>query len=393
MTDLITWAGIQVIVKMKTIESTSSSRIIPSVIHSINLSFSKGKSRLIIVPLIIVLLKIFGAFWIFQRLDLDNFLSLFHGWDSYFYVYLTSNWYPNQASELWAFFPLFPLFSYLINLLVHNFQLSVAIISLVAGIMWIPIYQLIAEEYMPVKEAFSSTCIFAFFPQIFLFTTVAYSESIFLFTSLSAWLFFIKEKYLRSCLLACFATLSRPYGILITLPLILGLLKRKLWIKITFASLPIFALLGWIWYSYIKTGDYLAIATSQEQWTGMPWQPTSWVQGFLMSQIGIESLSQTIGEREYGVYSFLVPLIAIIACLVMMSFEVDWRLGIYSIAVYTIIMIFGTPLSLMRFLPFIFPIWLRIRMKSFSITFAICTVLYIHGLLIWYMFSRNIWIG
>ena len=354
----------------------------------------RNRLRFILIPLVFVLLKIIGALWLSQRLDGRAFLSIFHGWDSFYYMSITSNWYPSMASEIWAFFPFYPFCSYLVNLVLYDIRLSMALISFLAGVMWIPIYQTIAERYMDVREAFTSTCIFASFPQVFLFTTIAYSEPLFLLTTLAAWLLYLRGRILGSCVLACFATLTRPYGILIVLPIFLGLLKRKFWKRVPLISLPIASLLGWFLYSFFKTGNYFAFLNAQEYWKGMPWQPKNWIQGFLLPQLGIEpTIQATTPLTPFSVYILLAPFIALTACLIIMSFKADWRLGFYGIGMFGMILYFGTPLSMPRFLPFIFPVWLYIKTRIGLIAFAICIIFYLHSLVIWYLFSQNIWVG
>jgi Gpi18-like mannosyltransferase len=354
----------------------------------------RSKLHFAILPLIFALLKIFSAFWLLERLNEGNFISLFHGWDSYYYLSIASNWYPSKVVEIWAFFPFYPLCSRIVNLALHNLQLSMVSISFFAGVMWLPFYQSIAERYMNVDEAFTSTCIFASFPQVFLFTSVAYNESLFLFATLTAWLLYLRKKIFFACVLACLATLTKPYGILIVLPIFLGMLSRNRWNRIPFVLLPIVTILGWIWYNFIKTGDYFAFITAQEHWAGMPWQPINWFQGFLLPQLGIQpEIQATTPITPFSVYILLAPFVMIIACLIIMCFKYDWKLGIYGMAMLTTILSFGTPLSMPRFLPFIFPVWLNIKTRNFLITLVICAIFYIHSLAIWLLFSNNVWIG
>lgn len=364
-----------------------------SILRSVLDSFLKNKFRLLLLPLVFVLLKIFSALWLTQRLDERDLISIFHGWDSFYYVRIASTWYPTMPSEIWAFFPFYPFCSYVVNLLLHNYLLSTAIVSFLVGLMWLPIYQSIAERYMTKVEAFSSTCIFAIFPHVFIFTTVAYSESLFLFLTLTTWFLYLRGRIFGSSILACLTTLTRPYGILIILPIFFGLLNKKLWKRIPLVTLPVFTLLGWMWYGFMKTGDFLVFLSAQEHWILMPWQPKNWLHGFLLPQFGIDTISQAISAREYGVYMFLTPLIAIFACLILMSFEIDWKLGIYGFATLIVILLYGSPLSVMRFLPFIFPLWLNIKVRNLFIMLALCAFLYLHSLIIWFMFSNNVWIG
>lgn len=353
--------------------------------------FWQSRLRFILLPSVFILLKIIGTMWLAQRFSERGFLSFFHGWDSGWYIAVASSWYPPVASEKWAFFPFYPICSYLVNLILHDIRLSTALISLIVGIAWIPIFQAIAEKYMDTREAFTSTFIFALFPQVFLFTTIAYSESIFIFTTLTSWFLFLRRNTSGSCVFASFATLSRPYGILIILPIFLGLVSKRLWKKIPLISLPIATFLGWILYSFVKTEDYLAFITAQKHWIGLG-QPVNWFREFLLPQFASAQYTYTYMHPLTMSY-YLLPFIAIVAYLVIMSFEVDWRLGIYGMTALTTILYFGTPISVSRFLPFIFPIWLNTKIRNPFILIALCVFFYLHALVIWYLFCSRVWMG
>ncbi|MCW3975991.1 MAG: hypothetical protein NWE86_07100 [Candidatus Bathyarchaeota archaeon] len=351
----------------------------------------RSKLRFIIPLLIFFFLKIISAFLLLQRIEEKDFLSLFHGWDSFYYMSIATRWYPNTVVELWAFFPFYPYISRIINIVLHDVWLSTTVVSFISGVVWIPIYQSIAERYINAKESFFSTCMFASFPQVFLFTSVAYSESLFLLTTLVTWLLYLRGKILSSCISASLATLTRPYGILIILPILSGLLKRNLWKKSLLVFFPILTLLGWVWYNFIKTGDYFAFITAQEQWIGQPWQPGNWFREFFLPLLNIKQPTHTMAPL--AAYIFLIPFIVLTAYLIIMTFGIDWKLGVYGTAVFITALSIGTPLSAPRFIPFIFPLWLNIKTKKFIIAFTACVFFYLHAMVVWFLFTSNIWVG
>ncbi len=351
----------------------------------------KSKLRFIIPLLIFFFLKIISAFLLLQRIEEKDFLSLFHGWDSFYYMSIATRWYPNTVVELWAFFPFYPYISRIINNALHDVWLSTTVVSFISGVIWIPIYHSIAERYINAKESFFSTCMFASFPQVFLFTSVAYSESLFLLTTLVAWLLYLRGKIFSSCISASLATLTRPYGILIILPILLGLLKSNLWKKSLLAVLPLFTLLSWMCYNFVKTGDYFAFITAQERWIGQPWQPGNWFREFFLPLFNVRLPTQTMAPL--AAYIFLVPFITFAAYLIIMTFGIDWKLGVYGTAVFLTTLSIGTPLSAPRFIPFIFAIWLNIKTQKFIIALITCFFFYLHAIVVWFLFTSNIWVG
>jgi hypothetical protein len=76
-----------------------------------------------------------------------------------------------------------------------------------------------------------------------------------------------------------------------------------------------------------------------------------------------------------------------------MTFEIDWKLGVYGAAVFITSLSIGTPLSAPRFIPFIFPLWLGIKTQKFIIAFTICVFFYLHAMVVWFLFTSNIWVG
>lgn len=86
-----------------------------------------------------------------------------------------------------------------------------------------------------------------------------------------------KNKYLLANLSAALASLTRPYGILLLLPIVSTYWQKKHcalknWIALT---LPLFALAGYMYYCYTQTGDSLLFLHSQTVWHkqfSWPWQ-------------------------------------------------------------------------------------------------------------------------
>lgn len=152
------------------------------------------------VPVILVgVFKILGSIWTYNKSLQDGifgtpwmniwgpieprWLYLFMAWDT--------SWYVSMAQSLSfsldrTFFPGYPFLIRVFGYASGNFWLSAFLISVILGFVSLPIFQAIAECYMTKGEALGSTIVMSFFPYIFLFTTVAYSESLFLFAVLTS---------------------------------------------------------------------------------------------------------------------------------------------------------------------------------------------------------------
>jgi Gpi18-like mannosyltransferase len=150
---------------------------------------------------------------------------LFLGWDSGWYLSIATRGY-SFSSQSYAFYPGLPLFTYILNMVTGNPFVSMTLLSFIIGVIWLPAYQLVAENYMSKPEALKSTLLYGFFPYVFLFTTVAYSEGLLLLFSLAAWYFLKDKKLLLTGICASVAAISRPPGIFLMIPILLELLRE-----------------------------------------------------------------------------------------------------------------------------------------------------------------------
>jgi len=74
-----------------------------------------------------------------------------------------------------------------------------------------------SRTYLNEISSITATLLFGFFPPIFVFSTVAYSEAIFLTFAITSWHYFEEKKFLRSGFLIAVATLARSEGFLLFL--------------------------------------------------------------------------------------------------------------------------------------------------------------------------------
>lgn len=314
---------------------------------------------------------------------------VFLGWDSAWYLAIVTKGY--AFSDLsYAFFPGFPLSTWLLNLIIQNAALTLAVFSFILGLAWVPVYQLVAENYQDKFKASQSTLFFAFFPYVFLFTSVVYAEGLFLFSTLAAWYFFEKKKMLLAMVFASLATISRAPGFIIVLPILIKMIQsyRKdesrlprrdfLYLLAPFACLS-------VWYLNLSFHG---------------WFPPSNITGWeglysfrvlvldVLPQKGVQGLLAYFQAFPFSP-AFIVFLVAT-PFLIFASAKTDKALTVYSAAYFVGVLLFGGLASIPRFVSFIFPMWFPLTSKLFQvkhsriITAIIVVVFWLAAVFLWF---------
>lgn len=385
-----------------------------------------------LIPLFIVLCaKLVGGFFLFHLLNMgssdtywmtvkdslkqNEFIGsgasqgvrwpyLFLGWDSAWYLTIVQRGYAfyNQS---YAFFPGFPFFSWLFNLFFQNSFYALAVFSFITGNLWIPIYQLVAENYVDSSKALKSTLFYAFFPYVFLFTTVAYSEGLFLFSTLSAWYFFKKRRRLFSALFAAIAAISRPVGLLIVLPILIEEIRtytqdiKSLRLRnVFYLSIPFQSFFVWLFYCKITFGDWFAFANRSA------WNPMYSFRVLIFNVLPAKGLEALLDKffKDFQVWPFSfawVIFVLIVPFMIYALIGMDVALTLYSVVYFCGILVIGGLESIPRFISFIYPIWLPPASKLFQnkrsseLTLIICASFYLVGIFFWYSFLNGIFVS
>ena len=397
--------------------------------------FVLGKIRVpkrLLVPLVIVFAaKVVGAIFIFYSMNIQNtgtFWSdsgrvysweqndvllanpeaiqrwplTFLGWDSAWYLSIMTNGY-GFSTQSYTFSPVLPLFSFLTNTILQNPMVSIVIIALVFGLLWIPIYQLLAEDYMGKRIAFLSTLLLAFSPYLFVFTTVAYSEGLLLFFVVSTWLLSKRGNFLGALAFAAIAPLTRTMGILALLPIVYyGLKQNTHKVRNMLLSLvPVASLTAWFATLGFFANDYLAPVHTSE-WSSLYSFRTLLTDG--IPHYGIKAVLQAPYQLPPIPTHWLLPLAVVIALfLPLLLFYCTWKknrlLFIYSFAGYVGILLFGALVSTPRFISFLFPLWIPLAAilsrgkKSMVIITILLALFYILALELWIDFLNGIFIA
>lgn len=351
-----------------------------------------------------------GAFWVntstpdrvqnfvFQSsmLASNDWMTVFLGWDSAWYLTILTHGY-SFSTQSFSFFPGLPLFSSLINLLIQNSAASLVLCSLVFGILWVPLYQLVAELYIDKKAAFFSALIFAFSPFVFLFTTVAYSEGLLLFWVLLAWLMFKRGKVALASTSAAVAILSRAVGILIIIPMIIETLKSQNHRVRDFVlcCLPLLAFLAWLIYGQLVANDWLAFIHTTE-WSEM-YSFSAFVFR-IVPQFGIQSFLQ-VPPQNYLATLAIWGSIILPPFLIAKLAKTSKALMAYASAYFVGSLVFGAMLSLPRFISILFPLWLTLtasftfNRKGVVLMAVVLCVFFLLGLYLWSSFLNGFFVA
>jgi hypothetical protein len=261
-------------------------------------------------------------------------------------------------------------------LLIGNYPLGAFVATQIFALASIVMFQLVAEQYMAPKEAVYATMFMATFPYVFVFTTLGYSESLFLFATVSAWYFYKKEQLIASSLMAGFASITRIYGVAILVPVVVDLVRSRNYRRLTYVLFPIGLLGMWAAYCYVATGNPFVSWTDESYWvfdSKLGLVPT------ILSQI-LVGLKGCCALDPGLLVSF-----ALFGYIVIMTWKLDQRLGAYSSAVFIVLLfVVFDHLSILRYFSFLFPLWLTIRIRN-PIIATLCIALFVPmSILLWY---------
>ena len=206
--------------------------------------------------------------------NLDQFwdyFSIWGVWDSQQYMNIARDWYPHAASTVYAYFPLYPFLMKLLALAVSNYYIAGVVISNVClFIACFYIYKLVSLESDEPTAQRAIKYLFLF-PTAFILSAVM-TESLFLALTIACFYYARKHAWAASGILGMLAALTRPYGIVIFIPMAYEYLSSAGFSlkKIRTDSLWLFLMpLGiclQMAYDYYMTGDLLAFAHAQSNW-------------------------------------------------------------------------------------------------------------------------------
>lgn len=234
----------------------------------------------------------------------EKFAQVFAGWDSGWYFDIASHGYYFNAEgqSSIAFFPLYPS---LMRVLAWPFGgtdraiwLAGMVVSSGAFVLALLAIHKFTQRVFGDREVARRTVLYvAIFPFSLFFTRV-YAESVFLLTSVLAVSRAYDGAWYRAGLWGGLATLARPNGILIALPLALLAVRDRpatpvLATRFMALLLVPAALAGYCAYVYSLSGDPLAWLNAQGHW------------GYSLGHPPWEQLLKMLGRlSKYGMYDY-----------------------------------------------------------------------------------------
>jgi len=355
--------------------------------------------RMLCLPVAVAVgVRVLGAFWLLRALTVNgrfetpwmkanpglipsdqSWLWLFNAFDSLHFTLIAVHGY---ARPEYAYLPGFPILIFLAGRL-FGYWFGAFVVTQLFAMGSILVFQMVAEHYLSPRESLHATLLMSAFPFISVFMTLGYSEPIFLFSTLLAWYFYKKAKIMPASLAAAFAAVTRGYGVLIVLPMVLGLIRSKRYNKVAYPLIIPTTFIGaWLLFCYISVGDAFASWTDQKYWQhGGVGDGIKIAQSFLHD--GLRGLINCCSGLDPTIFWAL----GVFAILIALTWEVDHLLFIYAAGVSGLLLLVTTySLSLLRFFPFIFPIWVSLRVKN-PVIVAICVGLLIPMTIVLWLYT------
>lgn len=334
-----------------------------------------------------------------QAVDLaGSFSALFDKWDGNHYIFIAENWYVNfgDKKNLLVFFPLYPTAVKIVSLITFNYQLAgvlVSNISLIIGCIYL--YKITEMEFDS-DTGIRAVKYLLLFPVSF-FLGITFSESMFFALTVAAFYYLRKKEYIVVGILSFLAALTRSFGVLIILPMVVDLIlefknNRNIFYKESVKRI------GALISPFLGISVYLIInyQVSGNPFTFLKYQKEHWHQtiGFFGSTIKMIA-ANTFGNNYSESASLWAPqLIIIFLALILLCLSIK-RLNIGYVA-YMIGYIFLTIsptwlLSAPRYLMCLFPLFIlmgyfgRKRGTDFAITvfmalgLGFCTIAFVNG--------------
>ncbi|HWA52243.1 MAG TPA: hypothetical protein VG895_04265 [Patescibacteria group bacterium] len=328
---------------------------------------------------------------------LQNFVSR---WDGHSYLFLAQNGYVTTGDEKYfiVFPPLYPSLIKILNLLINNPYLSAFIISLISIILALFIfYKLLLLDYNKSKSIWITLTV-AIFPTSYFFLT-AYPESLFFLLIVLSLYFARTNKFKYSSIAAFFATLTRPFGILIWPSILIEWFlnkKRNYLDLILILSFSFLASSIYLSINYSLFGNPLMfevfLKTHWQKSFAFPWQGiiSSWQRGFNTPSTNPE-YKYIVGFAE--AFASTIPYTFIFLNLIFKKIRMRFSYFAYFILA-TIMMtstsfLLSTPRYLLSIPPFFITLGILTNKKILRIIWGIISI----SLLIYfgYLFTIGHW--
>jgi len=195
------------------------------------------------------------------------FVDLFARWDSAYYANIALAGYPHQITARWAFFPGYPIvIGSFGRLLAMTAQLKLVSAIYLMGFLVSNAAFFGAVYYVTMlsrlilgnsRSAFTSAALLAFYPAG-VFLSAVYSDSLFLLLTSASLFYLLKGEFGRTTALGFLASLTRPVGIVLLVPVVYKLLREPSWRKAAPIVGILLAFLSFVIYGQLVAGTPFA---------------------------------------------------------------------------------------------------------------------------------------
>jgi Gpi18-like mannosyltransferase len=286
----------------------------------------------------------------------SEFLRIWNVWDSVNYIDIARYGYfiPVDRTKManYAFFPLYPLMMRIIDTVLGDPALSGFIISniclLISCFFLYRLVRLDSDE----RTAMRSIKYLFLFPTAFILSGIL-TESLFLALSLACLYYAKKGSWHLAGALGFFTALTRPYGVIIILPVLYEYLRSKEFKLKNVKADALYMLLipagisAYAAYCYYLMGDPLAFAHVQSAWGGHLANP--------IIELFYRLITPGSTEVLFGACFTLIALVVM-----LLSFKkVDFSLWLYGLLL--ILIPLSTPSSawsMARYIVLAFPLFI-----------------------------------
>lgn len=294
-----------------------------------------------------------------------GFLKSLANWDGGHYLSIAQ--YGYQHPSQYVFFPLYPMLINLVSQVTGNYVVAAIFISFTCFFLAINLlYRLISLDF---GKQFAQRGILAllFFPLSFHFLTV-YTESLFLFLTVAAFLSAKKRNFLLATIFAAAASATRLSGLGVALSLVgLVFLTEKFNAKNWVVLLSPLGFLIYVLFLYHQTGDMLYFIHAESYF---------WKSGLVFPGSALVFTLKQLLTPDFLVNNFRVLLdFAFTMFGIVAVFKVWRRLGLdyalFAIFSMTLPLFSPTIVAIPRYLITIFPIFIMLGFvrNQYSILF------------------------
>ena len=359
-------------------------------IKKLGVLLKRYKEILVITYLVKILLFLIVLLWNNNHRDAEYLYWV--QWDSPHYIDIAKTGYVTTGTEaLWiVFYPLYPLLIRLFSTIFQNFELTAVLIPIFFSFATsIALFELVLLDF-PKKIAIKAVWFLSIFPTAY-FLQSAYTESLFLFLTITSIYFFRTKKIILSAIFAALSSATRVNGIFLAPLFIVEAIKmRKVqpWYK---SCLPIlFTPLGLIIYLSINFHlyhDFFYFTKPLE---------SNWYKKFAPPWEGLINMYQSFPQTTDYLYpAYLLEATSLLIALCTSIFILIKVKKSYALYIWLNLFLFISTsfvVSTPRYVLSLFPIFIAFAMIKNKFLFSFLSLLFMIGLVFFTLrFTNGEW--